>query len=507
MGADRLFLRLDRGQPANAQKRGVVLKLFDSQVPVGLRDFVEVDAAHGNPKASNSCSAATGAMRATAGICPWAEAALVPPPTAWARWMLERVPADNHFACGGGHSFQRLSGSPLVGLVFQHEPFAAYVGIWGRGEAVLVRNEFVRATDEGTLMPLSDVRDPLFVWEREWIGSSRYPGKRLAGDPPGLRRYLRRRVAAETLAILDLDWRLAEAASVARMVTLVGRPAWQLFLSNPRLALMLGTPQELEGPDTVPAEWWPDLFGLPQHECLEMLGFPARKSLPRLIRRVPWSLHEWADFRLILRHDPGWLHVIEPLPPLSALALNVMMVFRREDFETSFLRKFLLGISRPDPLRFRALLAEVALAGPDGWRDELRGPVRSLDELRGILAKIQIATMADSFPPPPVPGDVVFVPLATPADLHKVSCAMRHCAARMYGPEVCAGLAYFFQYGNRKSGLTLRLRYQHGGWALVEVRGQDNRLPTPEEWSAVVSWARARGLRIAVPEIKYDLLV
>jgi len=216
------------------------------------------------------------------------------------------------------------------------------------------------------------------------------------------------------------------------------------------------------------------------------------------MRKQPWTLEDWVFFRRILRLDPVWLTVLEPLPPLSNLALHLMTAFRCDQFETSFLRRFVVGFAQGNG-PYRSIFFQTPRSEWSECLGRCTHRVRTMDELAALLTAGESDRLSQPFPPPPVSGYERIIPLAEPTQLREVSAAMRHCAWRMYRESVCAGHMYFFLQGNTQSGLTLRMWRCIREWRVVEARGLNNRLPTGIELMEIEAWARTRGVRVEIP--------
>ncbi len=238
------------------------------------------------------------------------------------------------------------------------------------------------------------------------------------------------------------------------------------------------------------AETW---LAKPAREVLGWLGFPATKATVRLFGQIapehltPFDLTE---LRTALQ-DPATHRLLAHLPRVND---SVISVVADPDVlahvAPSFLEKFAETREPTYPVGIlRSTLAKAARLGRRppllrGWAD-----VSSIDDeyLRRFGQPKPV-----EFPPPPLPGTELVVPITTSDALVEEGRTMRHCIGS-FASRVARGQVYVYQLLAPERA-TVAIALREGRWDVLDVRGHANVLASEPALRAVHSWLEvARG--------------
>lgn len=235
------------------------------------------------------------------------------------------------------------------------------------------------------------------------------------------------------------------------------------------------------------AEAW---LARPAREVLGWLGFPATKATVRLFGRIEpehLSPYELMELRTALQ-EPATRRLLAHLPRIND---SVISVVAAKDVVAHVAPQFLEHFadtrepSHPAGI-LRSTLAKAARLGRHPPRLRSWADVRSIED--EYLRRFG-QPKAVEFPPPPLPGTELVVPITTHHALVEEGRTMHHCI-RSYAERVACGAVYVYQLLAPERA-TIAIARRENGWELLDMRGRSNFVPTPPAWKAVQSWLEA----------------
>ncbi len=286
----------------------------------------------------------------------------------------------------------------------------------------------------------------------------------------------------------------------------LGSPAEDLFASNPTLAWLLANQID-------PSDWrcMPDLrtdllhhLAGKQHKLLHMLDLPAEKWVVKLlgkleIRASPGSTLQ--NVRRVMRHPEvhkGFQH----LERVRSSHLGLVDVGTAPLLQPSLLRELgAYDAEHPEWLWYRDILRDIG-----SWR--LRGvkvPVfsRMRDLIRWALSEqernkhtsVLLQRVHEEFPPPPFPGDEVFVPIRDPRELKLEGRFMRHCVNTYLRKVEVGAVCVYKVLAPERATLGLR-RVSALHWEILDLKCVCNQRPSAATVAAVNTWLAANHAKL-----------
>ncbi len=285
----------------------------------------------------------------------------------------------------------------------------------------------------------------------------------------------------------------------------------QLLASNPTLAseiLLLDDfyPRSLH-PDRI--EWLERTARRPRLELLEMRGFPPRRSVERILRKVQPSARTQRITGLIreLLREGQYTRDLERAPTIG---FNLTYYFGGDLFGEEPMVEWLSPGARA---RFLSSARDGLFGLPLGGLPRLRrmgirppaGGFRSTEQmhrcvLNRILGDVSMAeapSVNREYPEPPFPGCEILNPIRDRETLSWEGALQQVCLAQgeslmTYEEEVLEGKGYFYRaYSPIRATLFLRSSAKSGlGWTVAEAAGRRNE-PIPSqlkrEWQRILA--------------------
>jgi hypothetical protein len=265
---------------------------------------------------------------------------------------------------------------------------------------------------------------------------------------PGFTAFVAQEAAGAGLGYLAACWHLADisrrtpADRLALSARLMERPRAEMLAELSGLPELDAACARLIGrapPADVTPGFIADLVGL---VCHSPAARQAAQSLPRLNRL------DLASLRLL----PPWMQH----PAIAGLIV-------RDRLGPVWLEQRLTPVIRDCSAEARARLLRALVAAPN--KDALLACLeRWHDRLSRTLP----------FPPPPIRGNGLLVPIASAEDLTREGREMRHCVAD-YADDVRAGIVYYYRWlGDERATVQLAAGEDCGTWLVEEALGVGN---------------------------------
>lgn len=290
-------------------------------------------------------------------------------------------------------------------------------------------------------------------------------------------------------------WDLARLLAVApTAIELFDAPAIPFLLACSRRFLRAGG---LAGPALAA------LVAGPRRAILGRLGFPASKSLLRILSRVTvdaLDVSRLRAFRSAVLESPDVPALLRHVERVTAPALQVVTqrALRRAVRE-SFVQEL---AAEPDDEASRhvRLLADalemarqILARAPNCPAALPRSGFRCTRELRTAHDALAVEFAAlqvrgRPFPAPPIQGTAGIEPLRTPYELAREGRLQRHCVAS-YARRVRKGRCYVYRILQPERA-TLCLVFRRGAWGVEALQGKANRPVAAATLVAIYSWLR-----------------
>jgi len=288
----------------------------------------------------------------------------------------------------------------------------------------------------------------------------------------------------------------SQQAALLGLLQRGGEPAYDLLRSNPALALgLVNLPLFIPGL----AKPWRSAAALLKHRQRHIaarLGFPPVEASVRLLRKLGkqgLKAKHLLFLRTALREDPALMRTLAHLPRLGRRELPfITMPQLRPVLTPAFVHQ--VASLGPDdrgtyPQLVDTLMMGRLVHGPD-WRPR---PLQSLAQLHRLHAEmIELSSIVEQdgapFAEPPIPGNELIQPLASPRALMQEAQAMRNCVAA-YSSWVRSGWAYVYHVDLPQQECTLSLvPAGTGRWQVGELKSFANHEPSARALKSVREW-------------------
>jgi hypothetical protein len=265
-----------------------------------------------------------------------------------------------------------------------------------------------------------------------------------------------------------------------------GLPAEDLLASNPALAFAIACADDLMGGHR-DVRRMQKQYLLPwrkQAEILDWLGFPATERARKVLKKV--RPHAVTMRRLVhLRHWLTDARTAEALARLPVIDHSVMALVERGSIAEASLTE-LLRVTRADHQRTVDASVRMRTDAERVWQMPDSLLAEPLSQPSHPARPIQARMPLWDFPPPPVPGTDVIIPIRSVAQLIEEGRVQDNCAASL-APQLRAGQLAIYRvlYPER---CTLSLKRQHGVWDIDQLEAAHNRPALPVTVSMIIEW-------------------
>jgi hypothetical protein len=240
---------------------------------------------------------------------------------------------------------------------------------------------------------------------------------------------------------------------------------------------------------------------LPQREIAGWLGFPARQSTVRVLRKLVTC--DISIEGLLQLRDGLWDEDSAMLLRHCSSITREVMAFatvpeRRRHFSPRFLAELpTYGLNFTSDSLQRLLSPQILGNLDPSMRFD------SMEQVKEFVAEYETIQREAvgreqsfcQFSPPPIPGIAEINPLINSRELADEGRIMRHCVAGYEGLAAC-GHSYFYRV-TAPERATLALIREGGKWRLDQIHGPRNAKVGPETKSFVQSWFSTFGGAVA----------
>lgn len=300
----------------------------------------------------------------------------------------------------------------------------------------------------------------------------------------------------------------AQALAIADSVTskkfqilqamLISSASMELALSNPLLFVLLVNKAEQKG---LNSHSFTALVLEKRSKILEFLGLPPSKSILRLLARTQYNNANSNDLDAVLEVLNRPVQVSR-LRHLKQPSLNHILFL--QEFQGLFWPGVLEIITAETNSAFAAYVCRMA--------SDCCALGANLDHLRVVTTREELCALHDrlidirnqarnldliqenleiygEFPPPPLAGNNIIVPLNSWEELIAEGQEMHHCIS-VHGHKIAIG-NYFVYKVLTQQRLTLAITPHGKGWRIDEIRGHSNAMPKEESLQPIHEWFKA----------------
>jgi len=307
-----------------------------------------------------------------------------------------------------------------------------------------------------------------------------------------------------------------------------------LATSNPALAFALANNNAFRRTRIDAAGFQAAAYSLrKQRWILEWLGFPGTAAMVKLFKRIPPQAVSPSLLRRLrnaVEASPGIIDMLAHIRPLNEAVLGLAVNMQLRDLISP---ELLLEVAQTDYDEGEMTPGDIVLSGMATLNEiqslrRLTSPFTSLAQVhrfqqkvdaeyqqylvaqeaarqaaqealerqqeqqrvrRASARKARAQAVARSFPPPPIPGTVTIIPLASRGELQEEGWQQSNCVAT-YATRVLSGDCYIYRV-TAPERATLSIVYRADGcWRRSELKGHRNRAVRAETIRVVDAWLR-----------------